>query len=142
MTEKYEFIDAEHAAAAMEMAPAPAISQMCGWLSVSRSGFYDWRSRPESATAQRRNDLRLFITRIFRESDGTYGYRRVAAQLAREGVAAGLELVRGLMRDLGLVPCQPRPWRPVTTRQGRGGADPGPGRPRFQLRCAGREDGR
>ena len=28
---------------------------------------------------------------------------------------AGPELVRKLMRRLGLVSCQPRPWRPVTT---------------------------
>ena len=124
MTERYEFIDAEHAAAATGTAPAPTISQMCGWLKVSRSGFYDWLSRPESATTQKRNDLRLLISRAFRDSDGTYGYRRVAAQLARWGVAAGLELVRGLMRELGLVPCQPRPWRPSTTRQGAAGPIP------------------
>ena len=24
---------------------APTITQMCGWLEVSRSGFYDWRTR-------------------------------------------------------------------------------------------------
>jgi hypothetical protein len=30
VTEKYEFINAEHAAAATEMAPAPTVSQMCG----------------------------------------------------------------------------------------------------------------
>ena len=40
------------------------------------------------------------------------------AQLARWGVRAGVELVRSLMRELGLVACQPRPWRPATTRQG------------------------
>nr|QIY74590.1 hypothetical protein HEP84_41345 [Streptomyces sp. RLB1-33] len=29
-------------------------------------------------------------------------------------VQAGAELVRALMRELGLVPCQPRPWRATT----------------------------
>jgi hypothetical protein len=52
------------------------------------------------------------------------GYRRVALQLARWGVAAGLELVRALMRELGLVACQPRPWRPSTTKQGQAGPVP------------------
>jgi transposase InsO family protein len=33
-------------------------------------------------------------------------------------VDAGAELVRRLMRSLGLVACQPRPWRPVTTVAG------------------------
>ncbi|WP_149178864.1 IS3 family transposase, partial [Streptomyces sp. TRM49041] len=42
---------------------------------------------------------------------GTYGHRRIQAQLHRWGVTAGLELVRRLMRELGLEPCQPRPKR-------------------------------
>ena len=50
---------------------------------------------------------------------------------ARWGVRAGLELVRALMRELGLVACQPRPWRPATTQQGCARAYPRPGEPRF-----------
>jgi putative transposase len=124
VTEKYGFIDAEYAAAAAGTGPAPSLSQMCAWMEVSRSGFYDWRSRPESGSARRRNELKLLIAKAFEDSDGTYGYRRVAAQLARWGVAAGLELVRALMRELRLVPCQPRPWRPATTEQGAAGPIP------------------
>ena len=52
MTDVYEFIDAEYAT----REAAPAITQMCAWLEVSKSGFYDWRSRPESATAKRRKN--------------------------------------------------------------------------------------
>ena len=97
---------------------------MCRWLEVSKSGFYEWRSRPESATAKRREELRLLIRQAFDDSDGTYGYRRTAWQLARWGEQAGPELVRGLMRELGLVACQPRPWRPATTQQGQAGPIP------------------
>ncbi len=121
MSEKYAFIDAEYATCA---APSPAVTQMCSWLDVSRSGFYDWRSRAESAAERRRQELKLLITKAFEDSDGTYGYRRIAAQLTRWGVAAGLELVRALMRELGLVACQPRPWRPSTTQQGAAGPIP------------------
>ena len=127
VSEKYAFIEAEDATVAAKAARAPAITQMCAWLRVSRSGFYDWRSRPQSPAAKRRGELRLLIAKAFADSDGTYGYRRVALQLARWGIQAGLELVRALMRELGLVACQPRPWRPSTTRQGR--ADPGSGGP-------------
>jgi putative transposase len=123
--EVYEFIDVEYAAgAAAGTAAAPGILQMCAWLGVSKSGFYEWRSRPESATAKRRGELKLLIAKAFGDSDGTYGHRRVWAQLARWGVRAGLELVRALMRELGLVACQPRPWRPSTTRQGQAGPIP------------------
>ena len=120
MSEVYEFIDVEYATSGA----APAITLMCRWLEVSKSGYYEWRSRPESATAKRREELKLLITKAFDDSDGTYGYRRVWWQLARWGVRAGLELVRALMRELGLVACQPRPWRPATTQQGHTGPIP------------------
>jgi putative transposase len=116
----YEFIDAQYATSPA----APAIACMCRWLEVSKSGYYEWRSRPDSATASRRKQLKLLIGKVFDDSDGTYGHRRVRAQLARWGVRAGLELVRALMRELGLVACQPRPWRPSTTQQGRPGPLP------------------
>jgi transposase InsO family protein len=124
VSEKYAFIEAEHATMAGETACAPTITQMCGWLRVSRSGFYEWRSRPDSAATKRRSELKLLIAKSFEDSDGTYGYRRITWQLARWGVRAGLELVRALMRELGLVACQPRPWRPTTTQQGQAGPIP------------------
>jgi putative transposase len=124
VSSKYEFIDAEYAATPAGNGPAPTITCMCRWLGVSKSGFYEWRSRPESATARRRAELKLLIRKAFDDSDGTYGHRRVWRQLGRWGVRAGLELVRALMRELGLVACQPRPWRPSTTRQGQAGPIP------------------
>lgn len=106
MTDKYEFIDG--------LKYAYPITRMCTWLSVSRSGFYEWRSRPASSTAERRESIKDTIREIFQRSDQTYGYRRVHAALLRRGRVAGLELVRALMRELDLRPCQPRPWRLTT----------------------------
>jgi transposase InsO family protein len=54
----------------------------------------------------------------FEHSDGTSGYRRIHAQLARWGHHFDDETVRSVMRELGLVACQPRPFRPVTTIAG------------------------
>ena len=67
---------------------------MCSWLAVSSSGFFDWRKRPQSVTASRRERLALLIAHEFADSDETYGYRRVHAALARSGVHCGPELVR------------------------------------------------
>jgi putative transposase len=91
---------------------------MCGWLEVSRSGFYEWQDRPLSATAQRREDRKVEIAQIFADPDETYGYRRIHAELARKGTRTCLELVRGLMHQMGLVACQPRPWRLSSTASG------------------------
>lgn len=110
MSAKYELIDAEKA--------SYPLVKLCAWLGVSRSGFYEWRGRPDSATATRRKRLTAYIRAAFEASDATYGYRRVHAQLARWGIAASAELVRAIMRAQDLQPCQPRPWRPVTTLAG------------------------
>ena len=85
--------------------------KMCDWMEVSRSWFYEWRSAPESGTAKRRGELALYIQKSFDDSNETYGYRRVHADLAAWDVPCGPELVRSVMRELGLVPCQPKPWR-------------------------------
>jgi len=112
VTEKFEFIDAEYAVyQESDEEHVPSIVKMCRWMEVSRSGFYEWRNAPESATAKRRAELGLIIQKSFDDSDGTYGYRRVHRDLADWGVPAGPELVRSIMRDLGLEPCQPKPWR-------------------------------
>jgi putative transposase len=117
VSEKYEFIDAEYAAnIAANVADAPTIRHMCTWLSVSKSGFYEWRGRPASATAARRELLKAKIQQLFEASDGTYGYRRLHASLAARGEQVSPELVRKLMRELGLLPCQPRPYRTTTVR--------------------------
>jgi transposase InsO family protein len=111
VSDKFEFIDAEHAADTTNTESALSIVEMCALLEVSRSGFYEWRNRPVSATTERRGELTLLIAKSFDESDGTYGYRRVHADLTAWGVPCGPELVRCLMRELGLEPCQPKPWR-------------------------------
>ena len=125
MSEKYEFIGAEYAnVPAGKAGDAPAIVQMCRWLGVSKSGYYEWRSRPQSAATRRRELLKIKIKTLFEANDGTYGYRRMHAALVRGGEQVGQELVRQLMRELGLVACQPAPWRPATTCQGAAGPIP------------------
>jgi putative transposase len=113
---KYEFIDA--------MKALFPVVLMCAWSGVSRSGFYDWLSRPVSATAARRRELEVMISSVFEASDATYGYRRVHAELHAGQVQCSPEFVRAVMRGLGLYPCQPRPFRPATTVAGDASAVP------------------
>ena len=112
MSDKYAFIDAEYATAA-----APTIGRMCRWLQVSRSGYYEWLHRPASAAAQRRQLLKVKIKALFDASAGSYGVIGGCTwRLVRDGEQDGPELVRELMRQLGLVACQPRPWSTTTLR--------------------------
>lgn len=123
MTEKYGFIDAQYAMPSGE-GDAPTISQMCEWLKVSRSGYYDWLARPESETAKRMALLKIKIKALFDANNEEYGYRRIHAALVRGGEQVDDETVRKLMRELGLEPCQPRPWRHSLTEQGPSGPIP------------------
>ena len=122
MSEKYELIDEEKDARTPSGKKKYTVVAMCAWLGVSTAGYYDWRDRPVSATSRRRDWLSLLIAKAFTDSDETYGHRRIHAQLARWGVHCTPELARAIMRDLGLVPCQPRPWRHNLTE-----ADPAAG---------------
>lgn len=108
MSAKFAFIDGEK-----DRYP---IVKMCAWLEVSTTGYYEWRDRAPSPAARRRERLAAMITTVFEANHGTYGYRRVHAVLARSGEQVSPELVRQLMREQDLHPCQPRPWRPTTTR--------------------------
>lgn len=110
MSEKYAFIAAESATSEA----APTITLMCTWLVVSKSGFYEWLGRPASAAAQRRENLKLKISTLFDLFEGVYGYRRIHAELVRAGERVGVELVRKLMRELNLVPVQPKPYKRTT----------------------------
>jgi transposase InsO family protein len=115
VNERYEFIDAEYATPD-PVGPAPTVAQMCTWLGVSKSGFYDWRSRPTSVTEARRRVLAVKVKVLFERSHRTYGHRRIHAELVRGGERVGVELVRRLMREQDLYPCQPRPYKTTTTR--------------------------
>jgi putative transposase len=108
---KYEYILTEKLGASAHL----AIQLMCRWLVVSTSGFYDWKTRAVSSTYERRAGLTVLVKEFFDASVQRYGYRRIHADLAAAGVPCSTELVRRIMRDEGLVPCQPRPFR-VTTQ--------------------------
>lgn len=120
---RYEYIDAEKATTNSDGTLRYSIKQMSRWLEVSTSGYYEWLARPTSVTKARRERLKPLIVRAFTDAEGRYGYRRVQAQLARWGHYVHEDTVRDLMRELGLVACQPKRSRKGTTRQAAKRAD-------------------
>jgi putative transposase len=91
------------------------VRKMVGWAKVSRSGYYEWKTRAPSATARWRAEVGEIVEYLFTDSDGTYGYRRVHAALARAGRHVDPQTVRSIMAERGLVACQPRRSGPRTT---------------------------
>ena len=87
---------------------------MCGLLGVARSTYYAWRGRTETPTAARRRELAERITNIFEDSRQTFGCRRIAARLNRDGHECSVGLVADLMRELGLRAAQPRAYKRTT----------------------------
>ncbi|AZT96958.1 MULTISPECIES: IS3-like element ISAar24 family transposase [Micrococcales] len=86
-------------------------STCCRLLGVSRQGYYRYRKRPTSATELRRRWLTGLIREIHVASRGTYGYRRIHAELT-----------------IGMnIPCSSRLISVLMTRAGIGGL-PGPAR--------------
>jgi putative transposase len=91
------------------------VRMMCGALNVSRSGYYAWRSRPESARARTDRQLTEVIRQIHARSRGVYGAPRIREELKAEGFHHGRHKVARLMRQAGLKGCPQRRFR-VTTQ--------------------------
>jgi putative transposase len=75
---------------------------MCRVLGVSRSGYYAWARRPPCLRAVANAALSGEIRRVHAASGGTYGKRRVTAQLRREGHEVNHKRVERLMRVDGI----------------------------------------
>lgn len=75
----------------------------CRLLSVSESGYYEWRRRPPSARAVRHAWLTEQIQAVHTASHGTYGIMRVHAELTLGlGLQVGHNQVGLLMARAGI----------------------------------------
>jgi putative transposase len=87
--------------------------QMCEVLGVSRSGFYDWLQRPESAREAANRLLLAQIRTSFENSDRTYGSPRVFRDLIGWGYACSENRIARLMCRAGIVARRRRRRLPV-----------------------------
>jgi transposase InsO family protein len=81
------------------------VGKMCHVLDVSRSGYYDWRSRkdaPPGPRAARRAELTTRIRQAHGASRGLYGSPRVHAALEATGVSVSENTVARLMSEAGI----------------------------------------
>jgi transposase InsO family protein len=105
------------------------VEPICALLPIAPSTYFLWKAQQQdpttrSARAQRDDDLRTAIQRVWDANEQVYGPRKVWRQLKREGQRVARCTIERLMRDLGLRGAvRGRAWK--TTTQG----DPAARRP-------------
>jgi transposase InsO family protein len=77
------------------------VQQSCRLLAVSRSGYYDARSRSAKPLLCK---ARLHLKAAFAASHQSYGSRRLVTAMESQGIQIGRYKVRTLMREAGLKP--------------------------------------
>lgn len=87
---------------------------MCRVFEVSRSGYYEWRSRPSSQRAQQDKALKARIREHHDESRKTYGTRRLQKKLAGDDRPVSRRRIARLMKEEGLA-CKTRRKFKATT---------------------------
>jgi len=88
---------------------------MCKALSVSPSGYYAWRSRPDSPRQIADRALLVDIRRVHAQHRERYGAPRIYAQLRAEGQTVSRKRVERVMRQHGIRARTPRRYRVCTT---------------------------
>jgi len=95
----------------------PTIARLCGLAGVSRAGYY--RNWATSAPRQEETEVRDMVQRVAL-AQKHYGYRRVAVELRRAGLAVNHKRVLRLMREDNLLCLRRRAFVPPTTDSSHG----------------------
>ena len=88
---RFEFIAAEKA--------HHSLSRLCRCLRVTRSGFYAWRGRPESARRRRDRHLKVLVRASFDASKQRYGSLRIHEDLLEQAERVSRTRVIRLMPE-------------------------------------------
>jgi transposase InsO family protein len=78
------------------------VTTLCRILRISRSGYYAWCDRPESAHARQDRQLRVRVQASFEASRKRYGSPRVWEDLVEDGIHISRKRVVRLMQEQGL----------------------------------------
>ena len=78
------------------------VSRMCQLLEVSRSGYYEWLSRPPRAQVEADQHVETQVKHYFAQGRGTYGTRRIKYLLAPEGIQVSRRRIGRVLAQAGL----------------------------------------
>ena len=88
---------------------------MCKLLSISLSGYYDWRRRLPSKQSQQNAILSGKIKAVFDDERGRAGAKRITKRLHLEGMQVGRHRVARIMRANGWRAKAARKFKPQQT---------------------------
>ena len=92
--------------AAEKLSGEYSVHMICDALDIARGTYYNhmFRNKKDNTWyAKRREALRIQIQEVFDENSQIFGARKIAAILRNKGVKVSDEMVRELMKDMGLV---------------------------------------
>ena len=92
-----------------------SVERMCQLAQVSRAGFY--RSLQQQQPLREEMEVRSAMQQIVLQHRRRYGYRRVTAELRRQGLLVNHKRVARLMREDNLLAVQPRAFVVTTDSQ-------------------------
>jgi putative transposase len=95
------------------------VAVACRALGVSRAWFYQHKDGRLPARAQRREQLKAEVARLFALHEGKYGSPRITADLREAGWRVSENTIAAVMREQGLA-ARRKKKRKGTTRPGKG----------------------
>lgn len=91
-----------------------SVRRMCEALELDERNYYRWKSCQKKKKAKEEQYQRLvkLVEEVFEESDRTYGYRTIKAELAAQGKELSEYKIRRIMRENGFFPETRTRYRP------------------------------
>lgn len=79
-----------------------AITKMCKWSKLSRSGFYKWRHRTISPREQKKEQVRCAVIDVYYHFNKRYGAPRITVELNETGIPCCVNHVAQVLQYEGL----------------------------------------
>jgi len=90
------------------------VAELCRFMSVSRSAYYDWLAAPKTAREEENEALTEKLKSLFKQSRATYGSRRLKRKLSEQRFQVSRRRIIRLMKKAGLY-CKTRKKFRATT---------------------------
>lgn len=99
-----------------ELSEEFCVVNLCRALGVGRSAYYSYINGKSYVLKGEKVKIMGAVKTVFEAHKRRYGWRRIQAELAGQGMKVGRHQIRGRMVEQGLVAIQPKSFVPKTTQ--------------------------